>query len=424
MTASTLDVFLHDERIGVLTDVGMGYAALDFTEEALLAHGVGSRALSLSLPFRRETVSGLEARPYFEGLLPEGSARDRIAQVRRISSADSFALLRELGRDCAGALTIQPAGESPASAPGAVQWLTAAELARAIEDLPLAPLGIAASGRVRLSLAGVQDKLVVSVREEDDAIGLPLDGHPSTHILKPPSMQRDRSGKIRFPGIVENEGFCMRLAAAADLPAAVVQLPVIAGERVLLIERFDRASDGGVTRRIHQEDACQALGVEPSHKYEEHGGPSLEAIGTLVREFSATPIPDLYALLDLVAFNALIGNCDAHGKNFSVLHLDHSAIRLAPAYDLVSTAAYPELTPHLAMKIGSAEELVDVTPDALVTAYGVAGIGPSIARRRLAALRERVDVALDGTLEEAGAEGWRTEIVERIADRVRSVVLA
>lgn len=418
-SSPTLAVFLHEERLGELTDVGMGYAALDFAEEAVLAYGVGSRALSLSLPLRWETVSGLEARPYFEGLLPEGGARERIAQARRLSSADGFALLRELGRDCAGALTILPPDELFDPHPGSVRWLSDDDLAQVIADLPDAPLGIDPDGRVRLSLAGVQDKLVVCVREET-LIGLPLDGHPSTHILKPPAAQRDRTGAIRFPGMVENEAFCMLLAAAAALPAASVQVTTAGGERALLIERFDRVVSGDAIARVHQEDACQALGVDPLHKYEEHGGPALAGVAEILREFAATPIPDLYAFLDLVAFNVLIGNCDAHGKNISLLHREEGAVELAPAYDLVSTACYPGLSTQLAMGVGGVTELSQVGPAELVSAYGACGVGSTIAGRRLSGLLERVVAALEPTLGRAEEEGWSTPLTQEIADRVRS----
>ena len=421
MTPDVLDVHLNDEHVGTLTDVGMGYASLDFVEEALLARGVGSRALSLSLPFTWETVSGATARPYFEGLLPEGSARERIARARRISSADSFALLRELGRDCAGALTIAPPGERETLEPF-VLWLTEDELVEAVEQLPDAPLGVASSGRVRLSLAGVEDKLVVVVRE-DGVIGLPLDGRPSTHILKPASTQRDRAGALRFPGIVENEAFCMRLAAASGIESAAVTVRQLAGERALLIERFDRATEEATTVRVHQEDACQALGVEPAHKYEEHGGPSVATVCGLLREFSATPIPDLYAFLDLLAFNAIVGNCDAHGKNYAVLHLERDAVRLAPAYDVVSTAVYPEVSTRLAMAIGGAEQLAELSRDALEGAYAEAEIGATIARRRTVELEERVRAALEPTLAAAEEEGWRASVVDAIAERVQTTRL-
>lgn len=238
------------------------------------------------------------------------------------------------------------------------------------------------------------------------------------------SRRGDRAqGRIRFPEIVENEAFCMRLAAAAGIACASVTVLTIAGERALLVERFDRTPRAGVTTRIHQEDMCQALATEPAHKYEEHGGPTVSTVSRLLREFSATPIPDLYGFLDLLTFNAAVGNCDAHGKNYAVLHLAGEAVQLAPAYDLVSTAVYPDVSMRLAMTIGTVEQLDELTPDAVVDAYAAADIGATLARRRIAELEERIRVAIGPTLSQAADEGWRTPVVEAVAARAATVRL-
>src|SRR5207248_3174069 len=149
----------------------------------------------------------------------------------------------------------------------------------------------------------------------DGRVGLPVGATPSTHILKPPSVATTGSGRPAFPWLVENEAFCQRLAAHAGIAAARVAIRPVGELRTLLVERYDRARDpAGRTTRLHQEDLCQALGVPPARKYEMEGGPSIEAAVRLLRQISTEPT-DVLAFLERVAFNVLVGNNDAHGKN-------------------------------------------------------------------------------------------------------------
>lgn len=177
---------------------------------------------------------------------------------------DTYGLIRALGRDCAGALVIQPA---EALAPPVPTALTAAplsdsEIGRLVANLPYAPLGV--GGRVRISLAGVQEKLLLT-RMPNRSWGRPVDGTPSTHILKPEI--------ARFPNTVENEAFCMRLARNLDLPVASIETMTLDGRRIIVVERYDRTLHAnGSVERIHQEDFCQATGVLPCKKYEEMAG--------------------------------------------------------------------------------------------------------------------------------------------------------
>src|SRR5213079_719922 len=138
-----------------------------------------------------------------------------------------------------------------------------------------------------------------------------------------------------------NEALCMKLAAAAGLPAAAVETRNVEGVDYLLVERYDRIhrlAPGGETllERLHQEDFCQAQGIVPEHKYQKEGGPSLKACFALLRDVSSAPVIDLGRLLDAVIFSYLVGNNDAHGKNFSLLYrgigTDNLQIRLAPLY--------------------------------------------------------------------------------------------
>ena len=171
-------------------------------------------------------------------------------------------------------------------------------------------------------------------RMPDGTWGRPVTGTPSTHILKPEHAS--------YPNTVENEAFCMRMAKHLGLPVAGVETTTIGGRRLLVVERYDRVigPDGRVDR-LHQEDFCQALGIHPDKKYQENGGPSLQAIGELLQ--AASGADSLEMLLKGVTLNVLIANGDAHGKNFSLLHDRSGALQLAPFYDLMSTMTYGDV---------------------------------------------------------------------------------
>ena len=165
----------------------------------------------------------------------------------------------------------------------------------------------------------------------------------STHIFKVPDKE--------FADLELNEFFCMRLARYAGLNAAPVELIEFEGLPVLVIERYDRNATGGSISRIHQEDFCQATGIEPSNKYEAEGGPSLADLTKVLVNESSNPIADVKQLIRWIGFNYIVGNCDAHGKNASMIYASDS-VRLAPFYDIVSTWVYNGLSRKHAMQIG------------------------------------------------------------------------
>lgn len=415
-----LDVFLGDELLGQLEDRTLGYVAFDFAEQTILNHGAGSRLLSLSMPMSFETVDPFIATAFFAGLLPEGSARQRLADEFRIGPEDTWALLEVLGRESAGALVILPEGDRPV-APGHVglQPLTDEQLAAKLDALSVSPLGVTVrTDEVRLSLAGVQDKLLL-VRLDEGALALPVGGHPSNLIAKP---ERNRAG---YPGLVANEAFCLAVSAELDIPTAsfgVVHLDLAAaGTRrmpLLLVDRYDRVRDGGTLLRLHQEDACQAAAILPNYKYEGRGGPSLAGVAALISEFSAQPALDRVALYRLAILNGLLANADAHGKNLSFLHTP-DGVQLAPAYDLVSTAAYPLLSDVLAMRIGGVERIADLTRQACLNCADEIGVGARLAIRLLGEMEEQLPIALDAALTRATHAGWAEPIVEQIAEASR-----
>ena len=378
--ARVLDVYLRDDRVGYLEQTDSGTMRFRYSETWLSSKA--STPLSASLPLQPESFGRNACRPFFAGLLPEENSRKLIAKAFGVSDRNDFALLEKIGAECAGAVSIHPTGELPATGTDSYREISVEELAKKFAALPLRPL-LAGEERIRLSLAGAQGKLAVAIR--DGKYFLPLDGSPSSHILKPESPH--------FEGLVENEFFCMRLAAEVGLDVAPVELKTADNVPFLQVERFDRKqlADGG-WERIHQEDFCQALGIPPELKYQQEGGPNLKKCFALVRAVSAVPGPDVLRLFDAVVFNFLIGNSDAHGKNFSFLY-DGSAVRLAPLYDLVCTRAYPHVAEEMAMKIGDERKPSRIGARGWRKFFKEAGFGPAAAERRLLDLVNRVQQA-------------------------------
>ena len=406
-----LDVYLHDSLAGQLEQDKHG--RISFAYDPSWLNQPNSVPLSHSLPLRTGRYQGKECQGFFAGVLPEEQNREIIASNLGISARNDFALLEQIGGECAGAVTFIPTGSTlPVSKPE-YRPLGEAELAEILRELPLRPL-MAGSKDIRLSLAGAQNKLAVHV--EEGRISLPLQNAPSTHILKPVIP--------RFEGLVQNEAFCMELAAKAGLPTAKVSIGKCEDIEYLLVERYDRYIGRGVEgllSRLHQEDCCQALGLPPHMKYQNEGGPSLEQCFSLVREVSSTPAPDILNLLDAVTFNFLIGNNDAHGKNFSFLYetMDggHFA-RLAPLYDLVSTTHYPELSPKMAMKIGSQYFPHQVRLQHWQDSWQVANVSENAARKRTIRFAENLRKLL--ALQEM-KNPVQEEISKATASRVRGL---
>jgi len=379
-TPKQLEVWFQGEQVGVLTQVN-GRLAFAYTAQWLQqAQADEAKAtLSQSLPLRAEPFDDRETRPFFAGLLPEGDKRIQVAQVLQVSRQNDFALLDGIGGECAGAVTMLAPGQTPASTNtlSSVRWLDEPALAQLLVDLPKRPM-LAGQDGLRLSLAGAQDKLPVVVQGEQ--VGLPLNGMPSTHILKP-SIEG-------VEGSVFNEAFCMTLAAALKLQVAPVHIGQVAGQAYLLVQRYDR-EPSTPPQRLHQEDFCQALGIPPEHKYQNEGGPDLAQAFELLRRVTRPSAPHLLRMLDQVVFNALIGNHDAHGKNFSLLYTRQGP-GLAPLYDALCTAVYPHLTEKMAMKLGSKYCFDDLMPRHWEQFALAAGLSPAQVKKRVLDLAKRL----------------------------------
>ena len=402
-----LDVYLHHDLVGHLIQDDDGQMVFDYAESWLA--NPNAAPLSHSLPLRSERFKRKECRGFFAGILPEESKREIIARNLGVSARNDFTLLEKIGGECAGAVTFLPQNEAPPLEEDyRYRALSDAELAAILETLPLRPL-MAGDEGIRLSLAGAQDKIAVHVA--GDRISVPLDGAPSTHILKP--------AIARFEGVVFNEAFCMQLAVAVGIPSAAISVRQVQGIDYLLVERYDRTRDDqGDIHRLHQEDFCQAQGIVSEMKYQSEGGPGIKHCMALLREASAMPVIDLGRLLDAVIFNFLVGNNDAHGKNFSLLYQGKTT-RLAPLYDVLCTAYYPEVTKKMAMKIGSEYESEKIYPHHFEKLAEESGLGKALVKNRVQEMAELTLASLDKvTLRHPVAE----KLAELIAQRCQKVL--
>lgn len=349
MTDKQLSVRLHGHPVGTLRQDETGRMSFAYLPEA-------SAPVSLGMPVREEPYDHARCVAYFGGLLPESDeARRAIARRFGVSPNNDFSLLKVIGYDCAGAVSLHAPDEPVAdreAEPLVARQLDEGELAAHIRELPRKPLFLGVDG-LRLSLAGAQEKAAVCL-DGDGKIALPQDGSPTTHILKP--------AIDRLEDTVQNEYFCMRLARRLGIDTPEVTIRRAEDVPFLLVARYDREQlPGGRLRRVHQEDFCQALGVASALKYQADGGPGFRECFDLLRQASR-PVPDRNRLAELVVFNYLIGNRDAHGKNFSLLHPRPGTVQMAPAYDLLCAGIYDEHGDRMAMKVGGYYEESKIQP--------------------------------------------------------------
>jgi len=339
-----LDVYFHSVLAGKLIQQTSG--VLSFQYDTNYMDGKNTPPISVSMPIQNEIYEGNKVKAFFSGFLPEDIIRHRLAKYLGVSEKNPFALLEIIGGECAGAISLYREGEIPSKAQDEdVEILDNKKLAEILDLLKRRPLLVGVDD-LRLSLAGAQDKLPVGLKEGN--IALVKGTTPTTHILKPLIADIKDS--------VHNELFCMRLAKLLDIDVPETEIRWVGDSPYFLIERYDRMRNKeDMIIRLHQEDFCQALSVMPEFKYEREGGPNIEKCLDLVQKYSAQPVADHLAFIKIVIFNYLIGNADAHGKNFSLLYKDSLPI-LAPAYDLLSTAVIKDLSSKMAMKIGGKYE--------------------------------------------------------------------
>ena len=399
-----LDVYLCGKKVGALerSDKGMTFRYLD----EYLAEP-NAAVVSSTLPFSAAVYEERDVMAFFSNLLPDESVRRRIAEILKLTPEDTFGLLRAIGGDCAGAVAFWEPGKAPQRPNKPIfRTLSESEADALLKDLSNRPLGIGDEFR-GISGAGAQDKLIACWK--GGQILLPLNGTPSTHIIKP--------GIDRFPESVYNEHFCMKLSSRCGFDTAECDILRIAGVDYYVTRRYDRETVDGVVRRLHQEDFCQLLRCRPEVKYQDQGGPSVVECAKLLRTM-VLPGSDMLSFVDRVVFNFLIGNGDAHGKNFSVLYRGNRP-RLAPQYDLICTTVYPPIAKKMAMKLDGKFDFRWVTDGKIVRTFERAGIGEKSVRDSITRQVSAVRRTLPGLLDEVAAK-WPSPVYHDICKGIHA----
>jgi serine/threonine-protein kinase HipA len=334
---ANLPVYFEQRRVGTIDVDKRGPA---FTYDSNWIALRGAFPISITMPLQSEPIAPEIFLTWAANLVPESEQLRTLGQLLGMARSDVIGLLSAIGGDTSGALSIGQPGRT-----ASVQWRpidNREDLERVIDGLPSKPY-LAGEEGVSMSLAGVQTKLAVSI-DDVGRICIPMNGSPSTHILKPDSP--------RLCGSVQNEAFCLTLARRLKIPTPNITTGQAGKRTYLLVQRFDRTNVEGRWRRLHQEDYCQALGKPPSAKYESNQtgifGPTLQEMFHLTRRHMLSI--DILRLLDLVVFNVLVCNTDAHGKNYSIM-IRGNGLSLAPMYDIICGEVWESVTKNLAQKI-------------------------------------------------------------------------
>jgi serine/threonine-protein kinase HipA len=385
---------------------------LTFTYDAGWRAALDAHPLSLSMPLAAAEHGHAPVEAFLWGLLPDNAhILDRWGRRFRVSARNAFALLANVGEECAGAVQFVRPERVQVVLGGKtrpVQWLDTVGVADRLRALRADQSAWRRPGDLgQFSLAGAQPKTALLF--ERGRWGVPSGRVPTTHILKPPTAELD--------GHVENEHFCLALARALGVPAAASTVTRFDDEIAIVVERYDRLRTRGGILRVHQEDVCQALGVMPTKKYESEGGPGARQIAELLRGQSSARDEDLDRFLDAVALNWLIAGPDAHAKNYSILIGAGGQTRLAPLYDLASALPYPKLDLHrtkLAMKLGGEYHLRAVGPRQWHKLAAELRLDPTRVRDRTRALAAQIPDAAEAVRRRAVGSGLRHSIVERL----------
>ena len=410
--AVSIEINGRQREVGVISG-SSDYDASFCYSEHYLDSGTAC-PISISLPLTREPYGPEPTRRFFEGLLPEGFMRRTVAEQNRTDNGDYLSILEMLGAECLGAVQIK--GENYRNIEPSYRefdtetmYKLAAEGATRSADLVV---------EAHLSLTGASGK-VGAYRSGEGQWFLPVGSAPSTHILK--------QSHIRYDKIVQNEQLALRTAGLLGIevprsgiveahPAGSSETGAALTENVLFAtERYDRTFEGAqdyidgllCPLRIHQEDFGQALGIAASGKYERPGDRHMKKMFDLIRRYSAAPIEDQLKLWDIIVFHWLIGNTDGHIKNFSLVYdANLRSVRLAPAYDIVSTVLYDTHSSEMAFSVGGEIEWSRISRNCFEDACRECGLNKKLFMPRLDNMRAEFRGALLQAAEEVSASGF------------------
>lgn len=434
----SLDVRLGGKHIGQLRhDPATNLFSFDYAREWLAEEG--AFGISPCLPLRPDEGDTKErhstaVRLFFENLMPEGEALDHAAATNQVSKANLVGLLIALGKETSGALSLYVEGAEPRSHESVKRILPMTELSERIRSRPHKPFAVW-DGRVRLSIAGYQDKIAL-YQEGKDWFFVEGAELASTHIMKPEPVANS------LANLTSNEFFIMRLAKAIKLPVADVDLLHVP-EPVLAIKRFDRRVMEQGVERIHVIDGCQALGLSAAMKYERpygdqrdvkdiRDGASLPAIFALL---DSTPFPAAQRLkfLQWVIFQILTGNTDAHAKNISFF-MSEAGLMLAPAYDMVCCPPFAKagVDETYAMAIGDAFTREDMSAYEWAVMASTCKLKPVVVAKEISRIAKAIMANIQHTSDKVmgqgadqtmvtAATGWILEECARHADMSQDI---
>ncbi|MEQ8346395.1 MAG: type II toxin-antitoxin system HipA family toxin [Sneathiellaceae bacterium] len=425
-TRIPLNVYLNNRLVGRLSRAGSG--AIDFTYDRDWLAWEHALPVSLSLPLREDRYIGAPVAAVFENLLPDSDAlRIRIARHVGAAGTDAYSLLAAIGRDCVGALQFLPEplpDDDIVRSAGKIEGEPIDERAigAMLRNLARAPLGLDEDDAFRISVAGVQEK--TALLHYQGRWFKPAGTTPTTHILKPQTGQLPDG--VDLSNSVENEFYCLQVLKAFGLQVNEAVVEVFDGQKVLVVERFDRrwARDGRLLR-LPQEDCCQALSVPPTLKYQNQGGPGIPDIVALLKG-SDQPDADQMAFLRAQIVFWLIGATDGHAKNVSIFLTPGGRYRLTPFYDVLT--AQPSLDKgqiqrkqmKLAMAVGDRNRyrIDDIAGRHFIQTGARAGMAGQLVREAMSDIERQVEAALQ-TVEARLPNDFPASIHESVSTAVR-----
>ena len=401
--------------VGQISGIDSNDACFAYSEEYLA--DTNNRAISISLPLQEKAFDAQRTRNFFEGLLPEGFTRKCVAEWLRKDENDYVSILAGLGKECLGALKI--IDESDDVLASEYRILSSREV------YELASEGATESAELvtksHLSLTGASGKVGLYYDTKENQWYLPIGEAPSTHIVK--------QSHVRLKKIVTNEQLCLLTAKnlGIEIPESFIITTESDDEEAVLFatRRYDRKFGDSnkvlngmrVPFRLHQEDFAQALGISAANKYEKYNAGYLAKLFNLIRTYSSDPMADSLKLWDICVFNYLIGNTDNHIKNLSLLYSeDLKHVRLAPAYDIVSTIVYKSSTENMAMSINGLYSINEITRNSFRFEAANVGLGAKMAMKRfdnmVAGFLDAMELAKDEMIQQ-GFDNM-DQIIEKI----------